>query len=286
MRLNVNFKILILVVFSAQFGSAQVDVVYNHLVWSDEFNTNGAVNPDNWSHQTQLPNGESWFNGEIQHYTDRIENSYVSDGFLNIVAIKENYTDQGVKKEYTSARLNSKFAFTYGRVDVRAKLPIEEGTWPAIWTLGINVSKRSCDSDPNCIVVGWPACGEIDIMEHGIFPSEPVNFVQAAMHTPSSHGNTIDRHGIIVADVENVYHVYSMNWSPNQITFLIDNVVYYIYNPKVKNATTWPFYQDQFILLNVAIGGNAGNPDESFTQSGMEVDYVRVYQTDSNTKKN
>ena len=278
MQLNVNIKILILVVFSAQLGSAQVDVVYNHLVWSDEFNTNGAVNPDNWSHQTQLPNGESWFNGEIQHYTDRNENSYVSDGFLNIVAIKENYTDQGVKKEYTSARLNSKFAFTYGRVDVRAKLPIEAGTWPAIWCLGKKTNKHG-------VHVGWPACGEIDIMEHGIFPNEPLNFIQSAIHTPSSFGNTINKHGIVASDIKNDYHIYSMNWSPNQIIFLIDNVVFYIYSPAVKDETTWPFNQDQYILLNVAMGGEAGEIDPSFTKSGMEIDYVRVYQADPLTTK-
>ena len=95
---------------------AQVDVVYNDLVWSDEFNTNGAVNATNWFHQTQLIAGNSWANGEVQHYTNQLTNSYVNGGFLNIVAKKEPYTDQGVTKQYTSARLNSKFAFKYGRV--------------------------------------------------------------------------------------------------------------------------------------------------------------------------
>ena len=118
-----------------------LDVIYNDLVWSDEFDNNGAIDTNNWFHQTQLPAGGSWFNGEVQHYTNRIENSYVDNGFLNIVAIKENFTDQGETKEYTSARLNSKFAFTYGRVDVRAKLPEGDGTWPAIWTLGKNINE-------------------------------------------------------------------------------------------------------------------------------------------------
>jgi beta-glucanase (GH16 family) len=111
------------------------------LVWADEFDTDGAVNPNNWFHQTQLPASGSWFNGEEQHYTNRIENSFVNNGFLNIVAIKESFTDQGETKQYTSARLNSKFAFTYGRVDVRARLPFGDGTWPAIWTLGKNISE-------------------------------------------------------------------------------------------------------------------------------------------------
>lgn len=120
---------------------SQVDIVYSDLVWSDEFNTNGAVNPSNWHHQTQLPAGGSWFNGEVQHYTNQIANSSVNAGFLNIKAIKDPFTDQGVTKQYTSARLNSKFAFLYGRVDVRAKIPVTQGTWPAIWLLGKNVNE-------------------------------------------------------------------------------------------------------------------------------------------------
>ena len=112
-----------------------------NLIWADEFNTNGNVNQEKWFQQTQLPNGYSWYNNELQHYTDEIENSYVSNGTLKIVAIKENYTDQGHTKPYTSARLNSKFAFTYGKVEVRAKLPSGQGTWPAIWTLGKNISE-------------------------------------------------------------------------------------------------------------------------------------------------
>ena len=103
-----------------------------NLIWADEFNTNGSVNQEKWFQQTQLPNGYSWYNNELQHYTDEIENAYVSNGTLKIVAIKENYTDQGHTKPYTSARLNSKFAFTYGKVEVRAKLPTGQGTWPAV----------------------------------------------------------------------------------------------------------------------------------------------------------
>ena len=122
-------------------------MVYNNLVWSDEFGTNGSINTNNWFQQTQLPNSVSWNNGEVQHYTNRIQNSYVDSGFLNIVAIKENYTDQGVTKNYTSARLNSKFALKYGRVDIRAKLPINSGTWPAIWMLGKNINENGAFFD-------------------------------------------------------------------------------------------------------------------------------------------
>ena len=128
MKKIIPFKTLFLFCLISQLSFAQVDVIYNDLVWSDEFNTNGTVNTNNWFHQTQLPNGGSWNNGEVQHYTNLLANSYVNNGFLNVVAKKENFTDQGITKQYTSARLNSKFAFKYGRVDVRAKLPVDAGT--------------------------------------------------------------------------------------------------------------------------------------------------------------
>ncbi|GAB4165619.1 MAG: hypothetical protein Tsb0033_27400 [Winogradskyella sp.] len=254
----------------------EIDVVYQDLVWSDEFDSDGAVDDTKWFHQTQLPAGGSWYNGEQQHYTNRIENSFVENGFLNIVAIKENFTDQGETKQYTSARLNSKFAFTYGRVDVRAKLPEGDGTWPAIWTLGKNISEPGAYWQTQGFgTTSWPACGEIDIMEHGL---GPVNHVSSAIHTPSSFGATVNFQSYILNDVANDFHVYSMNWSPNQITFLIDDVGFYTYNPAVKDANTWPFDEDQFLLLNIAMGGTAGSIDPMFTQSEMVIDYVRVYQ--------
>lgn len=257
---------------------AQVDVVYNNLVWSDEFDNNGAVNAIKWHHQTQLPNGNSWYNGEVQHYTNLITNSYVSDGKLTIKAIKEPYTNQGVTKQYTSARLNSKFAFKYGRVDIRAKVPTNQGTWPALWLLGKNVNEPGGFWQPQFGNTNWPACGEIDIMEHGITPSQPQNYIQSAIHTPSSFGNTVNHGGTIASNLGNDFHVYSMNWSPFQITFLLDGVPFYTYNPAVKNASTWPFDAEQYLLLNIAMGGVAGNIPASFTQASMEIDYVRVYQ--------
>jgi beta-glucanase (GH16 family) len=254
----------------------EIDVVYTDLVWSDEFDSDGAVDDTKWFHQTQLPAGGNWFNGEQQHYTNRIENSFVESGFLNIVAIKENFTDQGETKQYTSARLNSKFAFTYGRVDVRAKLPEGDGTWPAIWTLGKNINEAGAYWQTQGFgTTPWPDCGEIDIMEHGL---GPVNHVSSAIHTPSSFGATVNFQSYILNDVANDFHVYSMNWSPNQITFLIDGVGFYTYNPAVKDASTWPFDEDQYLLLNIAMGGVAGSIDPSFTQSEMVIDYVRVYQ--------
>lgn len=260
-----------------------LDVIYTDLVWEDNFDIDGAIDPNNWFHQTQLPtsgNG-SWFNGEQQHYTNRIENSYVENGFLNIKAINETYTDQGQTKQYTSARLNSKFAFTYGRVDVRAKLPFGDGTWPAIWTLGKNINEDGGYWDNEFGTVNWPASGEIDIMEHGL---GAVNNVSSALHSPCNgcFGNTMNVQYYSLTDVANNFHVYSMNWSPNQITFLIDGVGFYTYNPAIKDSGTWPFDDDQYLLLNVAMGGIAGTIDPNFVESSMVIDYVRVYQNTLN----
>ncbi|MDG1145127.1 MAG: glycoside hydrolase family 16 protein, partial [Flavobacteriales bacterium] len=148
-----------------------------NLVWSDEFESNGAVNSEKWHHQTLLPNGYSWYNSELQHYTNRIQNSYIENGLLKIVAIKENFNDQGHTKQYTSARLNSKFSFTYGKVEVRAKLPYGVGTWPAIWTLGKNIIEPGGYWTNSFGTTSWPTCGEIDIMEHW---GDNQNYVQSA----------------------------------------------------------------------------------------------------------
>lgn len=260
------------------FSYAQVDVVYSDLVWSDEFDVNGAVNATKWHHQTQIPAGGNWYNGEEQHYTNQLVNSFVNSGFLNIVAKKEVYTSQGFTKQYTSARLNSKFAFKYGRVDIRAKVPTNQGTWPAIWTLGKNINEDGAFFDSTHGTTDWPACGEIDIMEHGITPSQPAGYVQSALHTPSSSGATTNIGGTIASNLGTDYHIYSMNWSPFQITFLLDGVAFYTYNPAVKNASNWPFDADQYLLLNIAMGGVAGNIPSNFNQATMEIDYVRVYQ--------
>lgn len=249
------------------------DPVYDFLVWSDEFDTDGAVNSDKWHHQTILPNGNSWFNGEIQHYTDREANSYVSNGELRIVAKKEIFYDQGVVKNYTSARLNSKFAFTYGRVEVKAKLPTGVGTWPAIWMLGKNINEVDTYwFNEGFGTTPWPECGEIDIMEHwGVNQ----NFVQSAMHTPSSYGGTVNHGGQIIPTASTDYHVYALDWYPDRMVFSVDGVVHYVYQPSVQNAETWPFDEDQFILLNIAIEPSI---DPAFTESSMDIEYVRVYQ--------
>lgn len=246
---------------------------FGNLVWSDEFDGSGAIDGTKWFHQTLLPNGWGWFNGELQHYTDRIDNSYVQDGFLHIVAKDETYTDQGVTKEYTSARLNSKFAFTYGRVEARAKMPFGIGTWPAIWMLGKNINENGAYWQTQGFgTTSWPACGEIDILEHW---GSNQNYVQSALHTPSSSGATVNHGGTMATDVSNTFHVYAMEWTEEKIEFSVDGFVYYTYEPNPQNMSTWPFIEDQFILLNVAVQNSI---EPSFTESDMVLDYIRVYQ--------
>lgn len=247
----------------------------DNLVWADEFNVDGPLDPAKWFHQTQLPTATSWYNGEIQHYTDRIDNSYVEDGVLKIVAKKETYTDQGVTKNYTSARLNSKFAFTYGRVEIRAKLPAGAGTWAALWTLGKNIREKGAYwYNEGFGTTGWPACGEIDIMEHW---GNNQNFVQSAMHTPSSSGATVNKGGQVISTASTEFHIYTMDWTAEKIVFSVDGKVHYTYNPVEKNENTWPYDQDQYLIMNIAIQSSI---DPGFTESPMEIDYVRVYNTD------
>lgn len=254
---------------------------YNNLVWSDEFDGNGPIDNSKWFHQTFIPNGWGWFNGELQHYTDREDNSYVQNGYLHIVAKDETYTDpvQGITKQYTSARLNSKFAFTYGRVEARAKLPEGVGTWPAIWMLGKNINETGAYWQTQGFgTTGWPECGEIDIMEHW---GSNQNYIQSALHTPSSYGATVNHGGLMANDVSNTFHIYAMEWTADEIIFSLDGVPYYTYSPSPQNMSTWPFIADQYILLNVAIQNSI---EPSFTESEMVLDYIRVYQQGSSSE--
>lgn len=252
---------------------AQQDTVFNRLVWSDEFNRFGPVDTAKWFHQTKLPNGNSWFNGEVQHYTDRPDNCFMQFGNLHIVAKRESYTDQNVTKQFTSARLNSKFAFTYGRVAVRAKMPFGYGTWPAIWMLGKNINEDGGYWDNQGFgTTPWPACGEIDIMEHW---GSNANYVSSAIHTPSSFGATVNHGGRVIPTVSTDFHLYEMVWTPEKIVFSVDSIVHYTYNPAVKNQDNWPFDAEQYLLLNIAIEASISG---GFQESDMVVDYVRVYQ--------
>ena len=247
---------------------------YN-LMWSDEFDYNGAPSSSKWHHQTYPPNEDSWFNDEQQHYTALIENSYVSNGSLKIKAVKESYRDptSGSTKQYTAARLNSKYAFKYGRMEVRAKLPAAQGTWPAIWTLGKNISENGAYWQTQGYGdTAWPACGEIDIMEQDGDKSK----TSGAFHFPDSNGNhTYTTNNLSVSNTDSNWHVYAMDWNAETIELSVDGTVFHTLN----NAQNPYFDNEHFILLNIAMGGQLGGtiPD-NFTSDIMEIDYVRVYQ--------
>jgi beta-glucanase (GH16 family) len=245
-----------------------VDILVSNLsgaTWADEFNIDGAPNAEKWNYDigTGCPNLCGWGNNEAQYYTNRSDNVFVENGLLKITAKMESY--QGA--QYTSAKLftKGKFDFKYGTIEVRAKLPSGAGTWPAIWTLGSNISS-----------VGWPACGEIDIMEHA---GNRQGTIQSAMHTPSSSGNTFNKGSQILSDVSKAFHIYKVVWNASEIVFFVDEVEHYRYNPLNKNSSTWPFDANQYLILNVAMGGSfGGDVGVNFTESTMEIDYVRVYQ--------
>ncbi|MGY8934239.1 MAG: family 16 glycosylhydrolase [Flavobacteriales bacterium] len=255
-------------------GTVTVDPIYDTLIWSDEFDGEGAIDSSKWYHQTLLPNGSSWYNNEIQHYTDRIDNSNVSNGVLNIVGKKEVYNSQGVTKQYTSARLNSKFAFQYGKIEIRAKLPSGIGTWPAIWTLGKNINENGAYWDNQGYgTTSWPACGEIDIMEHWGYNQ---NYVQSATHTPSSYGGTVNIGGQVIPTASSEFHTYTLLWYPDKLIFSVDGNIHYIYKPIELNNDTWPFSEEQYLLLNFAI---LPDIDPNFVADTLEVEYVRIYQS-------
>ena len=182
---------------------------------------------------------------------------------LNIRAKKESF--QGAS--YTSARLKTqdKFDFTYGKPEVRAKLPEGGGVWPAIWMLGSNFP-----------TVGWPSCGEIDVME---YVGNNPGVVQSALHNNASSGNTVYKKSTSIENESEEFHVYSMIWSEEQISFYLDGERYYIYRPESRNSSNWPYDKPQFLILNVAMGGTLGGDiDPNFAQSEMVIDYVRIYQ--------
>jgi len=240
--------------------------IYNDLVWSDEFDADGVVSSDNWTAETIPPNNGSWWNNEVQHYTDRLDNAYVSEGTLKIVAKREDYTVGTSTKEYTSARLISKdkYEFTYGRVEVRAKLPISEGTWPAIWLLGANDD-----------IVGWPQCGEIDIMEQ---TGDDKNTSLGTFHWYNTAGSNNASYGLTtpVENVDSEFHLYTLEWTSENLTIYLDDEPFVVFT----NSTDLPFYdKDFYLILNVAMGGTLGGTiDPSFSEDIMEIDYVRVYQ--------
>ena len=257
----------------------------DELVWSDEFDQDGPVSQDKWNVETIPPNNGSWWNGELQFYTDKEDNIRVEEGLLKITAKYESYEG----KNYTSARINTqdKFEFTYGRVEMRAKLPNWEGMWPAFWLLGANIDE-----------IGWPNCGELDILEHGDYVKDSTSndpgLISSAVHYgPQDYSRqTTNVPGKIFFDTgqerfirsEKIiekpfeeYHTYSMQWAPDKIQFFIDDEMHLEFPMQSQHS---PFDKPFFLLLNLAVGGHwtDGYVASGFTEATYEIDYVRVYQ--------
>ena len=234
------------------------------LIWSDEFDYQGLPDTDKWGYESGFVR-----NNEAQYYTKyRKANVRVEDGMLIIEARKENYREA----QYTSASINtfSKKHFLYGRIEVRAKLPVGKGTWPAIWMLGTNKKEK-----------GWPVCGEIDIMENVGFDSLKVH---ANIHTGAYNHVKGTGKGSTIS-IDNPYddfHVYALEWHKDRLDFFVDDQKYFTYqNDGAGDELTWPFDKPQYLLLNLAIGGawggRQGINDAAFPHK-YYIDYVRVYQ--------
>ena len=242
------------------------------LVWSDEFN---SINTATWNHEV---GGGGWGNNEREYYTAG-NNAFIqfdSQAGGNVLVLEArrdnpgNYNCWYGRCEYTSSRMNTsgKRTFQYGRIEARLKLPQTQGIWPAFWMLGNDIG-----------TVGWPGCGELDIMEHVGF--EP-NVTHGAMHGPNYSGNTPFAGTHYLSErVDANYHVYAMEWNSTSVRWFVDGVQFYsVTRSQVQSYGNWVFDHPFFLILNVAVGGGwPGNPDGSsvFPQR-MYVDYIRVYQ--------
>ncbi|HYF49378.1 MAG TPA: glycoside hydrolase family 16 protein [Planctomycetota bacterium] len=251
------------------------------LVFSDEFDKDGAPDLKKWKYEVGFLR-----NGEAQYYTnDRRENVRVEGGNLVIEGRKEEFKNPNFKEgakgdwnqtkpsaEYTSGSVHthSSFTFTYGRVDVRAKIPTGRGTWPAIWTLGANIHQ-----------VGWPKCGEIDILENVGYDPDGIH---VNVHTEAY--NHVKKTGkgkrVEVKRPFDDFHLYSIEWTDKKIDFLLDDKVIFTYeNDGKKDVDTWPFDKPQYLILNFAIGGGWGGQkgiDDAIFPQKFLIDYVRIYQ--------
>ncbi len=235
-----------------------------NIVWSDEFN-GSSINPGVWTFDIGTGSG-GWGNNELEYYTSRTNNAFVSGGLLHLVARQESYAGSS----YTSARMKTQglYSKTYGRFEFRARLPQGLGFWPALWMLGTNITS-----------VGWPACGEIDVMENkGAYPTN----VQGSLHSGSDETKVYTLPGGSVTN----FHIYLLEWTTNAINWFVDGLLY-------ETQTNWsssigpypaPFDRPFFLIMNLAVGGNyLGNPSTNAINANstfpaeVQVDYLRIY---------
>ncbi len=239
------------------------------LVWSDEFDKPGLPDAKKWGYEVGFIR-----NNEKQYYTkERAENARVENGSLVIESRKEQYKNA----DYTSASLNTAktATWTYGKIEVRAKLPTGKGMWPAIWMLGVNMPE-----------VGWPKCGEIDIMENvGYDP----DVIHANIHTEKY--NHVKKTGkgskTTIKKPSQDFHIYKVEWFPDRLDFFVDDQKYFTYENDGEGNPSWPFDKDHYLILNAAIGGSWGGQkgiDDSIFPQKYYFDYVRIYQQTTKVK--
>ena len=282
MNLNIYLLYLLLILFSCNEEQSKytdqgdISTLSENweLLWSDEFNDE-ELDLTKWNKLNWKP---GWVNNELQAYTDRDTNIFLENGHLVLQGNIEpgysgtDYVGNNYVADYTSGRVNTddKFSTTYGRFDIKAKLPAGKGSWPAIWMLGESISS-----------IGWPQCGEIDIMEHVGYD---LGLVHGSIHTQDyNHMYGTQKSGSkYVDDVTDSFHVYSLEWSPFYLRYLIDNEpFFFVYNDSNGDFGKWPFNDPHYLILNLAIGGDWGGVQgvsASAFPMKMYIDYVRVYK--------
>lgn len=232
--------------------------------WFDEFDYEGVPDSTKWGYDQ---GGSGWGNNELQYYTNRIENASVNEGLLSIHALKENFHE----KSYTSARLvtKNKGDLLYGRVEVRAQLPTGVGTWPAIWMLPTDWEYG-----------GWPASGEIDIMEHVGYD---LNNIHISTHCEAYYWrlNNHKTNTKIIPTATTAFHVYRIDWTPDWIKGYIDDELIFTNHNEGNDYKSWPFDKRFHLILNLAIGGDWGGKqgvDNKIFPSTFQIDYVRFFK--------
>ncbi len=236
------------------------------LVWSDEFDKPGLPDRAKWNYESGLVR-----NHEAQYYTkDRLENARVENGMLVIEGRKEAFADAEGKHpaSYTSASLTTKgrASWTYGRIEVRARLPQGKGVWPAFWTLGVNIPE-----------IGWPKCGEIDIME---FVGKEPDLIHGTVHYSLNGKHQSSGHRIKANRPFDAFHIYAVEWFPDHVDFFYDKQKYHTFEVgKAGEGDEKPFHKAHYMLINLALGGSWGGPiDDSILPQKYLIDYVRVYR--------
>jgi beta-glucanase (GH16 family) len=273
-----RFRLILGVLFLAPFSLSAAEWA---LVWSDEFDYTGLPDASKWDYEEGFVR-----NRERQFYTRaRRENARVENGLLIIEARKERFPNPRYTRaatpgnwktarefaEYTSASVitRGRADWLYGRVEVRAQLPAGKGVWPAIWMLGTNI-----------VQVGWPACGEIDIMENvGFMPDK----IFGTVHTRKYNhvDGTAKGSSLVVPQPDESFHVYGIEWDEKKIDFFVDDRVYFTFRNQESGNEAWPFDKNQYLLLNLAVGGSWGGRqgiDPEIFPQRYSIDYVRVYR--------